>query len=93
MALPNTGALSGIFQPDGRNISPANSLDTTVPTTHLGVFNTLDSSGEWTLFVADVAAGETMTLNSWQLTVNPVPEPSAAVLGVLGLSLVWRRRR
>jgi subtilisin-like proprotein convertase family protein len=91
MASP-TGALSGNFQPDARNIFPLSSLDTTPRTASLGVFSG-DSSGDWTLFVADVASGGTMTLNSWSLTVNPVPEPSVALLGVLSLSLALRRRR
>jgi len=91
-----TGApLAGTFQSDGRNVSPTSTtavMDAATRTANLGVFNTLDSAGTWTLFVADTASGGTMTLNSWQLTV--VPEPSAAALGALSLaSLVLRRRR
>ena len=84
--------LVGTYKPDGRNIDPAFSLDTTSSTANLGVFNGQNSNVKWTLFVADVASGGTMTLNSWQMTI--VPEPSAAALGALGLaSLVLRRRR
>jgi subtilisin-like proprotein convertase family protein len=93
MAAPLTGALSGTFQPDGRNINPSVSLDTTSRLASLGVFSTLDGNGDWTLFVSDSAAGGTMTLNSWTLTLNQVPEPSAALLGALGLALTLRRRR
>jgi len=93
-ATPPTGALVGTFLPDGRAVDPSVSLDTTPRTASLGVFNTGNSNGDWTLFVSDAASGGTMTLNSWQLTINPVPEPSVAGLGVLGLaSLVMRRRR
>jgi len=53
----------------------------------------LDPNGNWTLFVADQAAGETSTLQSWTLTITGVPEPSAALFGGLGVLLLLRRRR
>lgn len=96
-ATPTTGALVGTFQPDERNVSPTSTtavMDAATRTANLGTFTSLDGNGTWTLFVADVVPGGTMTLNSWQLSINPVPEPSAAALGVLGFgSLVLRRRR
>ena len=91
--VPGTGPVAGSYQPDGRNVSPSNSLNTTVRTAPLSVFTGLDANGEWTLFVADVAAGETMTLNSWSMTLNGVPEPAVGWLAALGLSLGLRRRR
>jgi hypothetical protein len=93
-AVPTTGTLSGTFQPDGRNVDPSNSLDTTPRTAKLSAFNGMNANGDWTLFVADVASGETMTLNTWSMTIIGVPEPSSAVLfGAAAGLLVWRRRR
>ncbi len=97
-ATPTTGALAGAYQPDGRNVSPTSTtavMDAATRTASLGAaFNTMDSNGTWTLALFDVAPGSTMALNSWSLTINPVPEPSAAGLAAMGLvSLVLRRRR
>jgi subtilisin-like proprotein convertase family protein len=93
-AVPTTGTLSGTFQPDGRNVDPSNSLDTTPRTAKLSAFNGMNANGDWTLFVADVASGETMTLNTWSMTIIGVPEPSSAVLfGAAAGLLIWRRRR
>lgn len=90
---PSSGTLTGAYQPDGRNVSPSNSLATTPRTAPLAGFNGLDANGEWTLFVADVASGETMTLNSWSMTITGVPEPSVGGLASLGAALALRRRR
>ena len=91
--VPTSGSVTGDYQPDGRKISPSASLDTSPRTAPLSAFNGMDANGEWTLFVADVASGETMTLNSWSMTLTGVPEPAAALLGTLGLFLALRRRR
>lgn len=92
-AGPNSGTLTGNYQPDGRNANPSISLGTTPRSAPLAGFNGLDANGEWTLFVADVASGETMTLNSWSMTLTGVPEPSVAFLAALGVALTLRRRR
>jgi hypothetical protein len=89
--------LTGAWQPDGRTNSPASVLDTNPSTAGLGVFNGLNASGDWTLFVADVSSGGTNELTGWQLIINPVPEPSAWILGLLGMGMVsgfyrWKRK-
>ncbi len=92
-AIPNSGVASGFFQPDARTIDPANSLDTSSRTAFLSSFHGLDANGEWTLFLADVATGETMFLESWSLTIQGVPEPATAAMAALGIGLILYRRR
>lgn len=51
----NGGALvTGTYQPDGREVSPLLSLDTTPRTAFLSSFTGLDPNGEWVLFVVDI---------------------------------------
>ena len=91
--------LTGTWQPDGRNTDPATVTDGFSPNTSLANFNTLDYSGNWTLFFADMATGDTSTLTSWSLDIEVVPEPiTAALLVFAGLGAaaqgvkIWRRR-
>ncbi len=91
---PNGGPITGTWQPDGRNIHPAISLDTTARTAGLDVFDDLDANGNWTLFLADVSAASTATLNSWGIEIVGVPEPSTwALLATGGIGVWWRLRR
>ena len=92
-AIPDFGTVSGTFQPDARTDDFSASLDTSPRSAFLSSFNGLDANGLWTLFVADAATGDTMTLNRWSLTITGVPEPSVAWLGAAGFALVLRRRR
>jgi subtilisin-like proprotein convertase family protein len=80
--------VTGVWQPDGRTTSPATVLATDPSTAGLSVFDNLNASGDWTLFIADLSTGGTSELNSWQLNFNAVPEPSVAALGVLGAGLL-----
>lgn len=87
--------ITGTFQPDGRNVDPLTVTDASPRTTNLGDFIGADPTGVWSLFIADVSAGDEATLVSWSisLTGDVVPEPSIAILGALGLLLSFRRRR
>ena len=91
--IPASGSLSGIYQPDARAIDPDNSLDTTPRTAFLSSFNGLDPNGNWTLYVADVTTGDTMTVANWSLTISGVPEPATGLLAFLGASLYCVRRK
>jgi len=92
-AIPASGPVTGFFQPDGREIDPDNSLDTTPLTALLSSFVGLDANGDWTMYVADVSSGDTMRLESWSLTINGVPEPATATLLAAGALGMLRRRR
>jgi subtilisin-like proprotein convertase family protein len=55
--------------------------------------------GQWTLFLADLSAGDQSTLVSWDLSISVVPEPVTwalmifgGVLGAVGLAR-WRTAR
>lgn len=85
--------LTGTWQPDGRTSSPATVLDTDPSTAGLGLFDGLNPSGTWTLFIADLSPGGTSQLNSWQLIITPVPEPSVLALGFLGAGVAAFMRR
>lgn len=88
-------ALSGTFQPSGRNIHPLTALDTTPRTAALSAFTSDPAAGEYRLYIADVSSGDTATLVSWSLTLTgqAIPEPGTAALGLLaGLTLLRRRR-
>lgn len=55
---------------------------------NLNAFNTTDANGAWTLFFADLSAGDTSTLTSFSVNVTAVPEPVNVALGLLGFCLV-----
>jgi len=80
--------LTGVWQPDGRTTSPASVLDTDPSTAGLSVFDNLNASGSWTLFLADLSPGGTSELVSWQLDFYTVPEPSIVALTIAGLAVV-----
>lgn len=93
----NGGApLTGIWQPDGREMDPQLVVGTDPRTAFLGSFNNLDPNGTWTLFVADMATGYQSTLVDWSLTIITVPEPSTfqflAAFGAFAAASGWWRR-
>jgi subtilisin-like proprotein convertase family protein len=85
--------LTGTWAPDGRNVDPASALNTDPRTALLGSFNGQDPSGQWTLFISDVADGAQGSLVNWGLVITAVPEPSTAVLMLLGLGGFYAVRR
>jgi subtilisin-like proprotein convertase family protein len=87
--------LTGIWQPDGRNVDPATVTDASPRTAMLSEFQGLDPAGTWVLFVADMSAGGVSVVNSWGLEVAAVPEPGTLALGVIGaaLCLAFMRRQ
>jgi hypothetical protein len=94
LAMSGSGFVTGIYQPDGRTEDPATVLDSSPRDAFLGSFVGQNPNGAWTLFLADVAAGGTSTLQSWTLEITGVPEPSCVLLAtvfVIG-SLGVRRR-
>lgn len=92
-------SLSGSsWAPDGRNLDPTgdpNLFGSTSPNTFLSSFNGFDPNGQWTLFLADLSAGDQSTILSWTLDITTVPEPSTLALtgmGLVGGMLLIRRR-
>ena len=75
------GVVQGTWQPDGAGLS---------------IFNGLDASGTWSLYLVDESAGGVMTVNSFglQAEVTATPEPSTLALAALGgLGMLWQLRR
>jgi hypothetical protein len=94
----SSGQLTGTWQADGRNISPSSSPATFDSASRVG-FNSyanLNPNGSWTLFFADMSAGDQSQLVSWELDVTAVPEPVNVALVIFGgltavISFVVRR--
>jgi subtilisin-like proprotein convertase family protein len=87
--------LTGLWQPDGRNVHPLTVLDTVTPTAFLSSFNGGSGSGTWTLFLADVAGGQQSVIETWsvEITTVAVPEPGTAGLIAFGLIATAMSRR
>ena len=91
-----TDSFNGMYQPDGRNVHPLSALDTDSRTTPLSLFTTTTPTGDWRLFIADVASGEEATLVNWSISMTgtAVPEPASILLVAMGAcSALTRRRR
>jgi hypothetical protein len=96
LGQPNVGTiLTGTWQADGR-LHP---LDVGRPN-QLNVFNGFAGTGNWTLTLADLAPGGTMTLDSFTLTLTgetaAVPEPAATTAWTAAALLaggLWMRRQ
>jgi len=91
-SAPN-GPLSGTYAPDGETLRP---LEPPSHFTSAPYQNALDATfagtspdGTWTLFFADaVSGGGSVTVNSWSLGLDPLPEPVNVALGIFGLCAV-----
>lgn len=65
-----TGSLTGLWQPDGRNIDPNEVLNTDSRTKMLSTFNGVAANGQWRLFLSDVSVGGLSKLQGWDLVVT-----------------------
>jgi subtilisin-like proprotein convertase family protein len=54
----------------------------------LTAFNNVDASGDWTVFFADLGAGDTSILNSFTINLTAVPEPVTVALGGFAVILL-----
>lgn len=97
--LNGNDQLTGFWAPDGRNISPLSppaAFDTAPVTATLDSFVGTNPNGLWTFYIADVSGGASGILESWELSVTTVPEPSTLALAIVGgllLGGVFRRRK
>ena len=83
------GTLTGVWQPDGRNVSPLAAISAVPQSATLDSFNGMNPNGDWTLFIADTSPIGAGTLTSWGIQVtgnrNPVPDGGNTLL-LLGLA-------
>ncbi|HTH49950.1 MAG TPA: hypothetical protein VMB21_20725 [Candidatus Limnocylindria bacterium] len=89
-------ALTGTWQPDGRNVDPQSVTSTTIRTSSLSGFDSQDANGTWSLYLVDLSPGGQAKLNSWSLDIIAVPEPLETGLIVAGALTLWsvgRKRR
>lgn len=94
--IPVDGLLTGVWQPDGRNVDPGSAVWDAPRAALLDQFSGMDPNGSWNLFVADLSTGGEFELRSWSIQITPVPEPETyAVVGGAGMMLwaMFRRRR
>ena len=73
---PGGSPLTGAWEPDGRDLDPANVTDTSARATSLTNFNNLNASGEWTLYLADMDSGGTNMLVEWGLDITSMAYPA-----------------
>jgi subtilisin-like proprotein convertase family protein len=98
---PGGAMLTGLWQPDGRNVSPFSALDTSPRNALLSSFDGMDANGLWTLFVSDVSPVGSGTLVDWSVTVtgdtvtSGVPDggSTAALLAAALAGLLTIRRK
>ncbi len=98
----NSGQVIGTWSSDGRDIDPQSSpdaFDSVSTAANLTQFTGLNGNGQWSLFVANLAASGSApaTLTGWSLdfALAPVPEPGTYALvgmGLISLLSRWRRR-
>src|SRR5439155_240043 len=81
-----SGQLTGIWQADGRSIDPSSSPSSFDSAGRIGFnsYTNMNPNGSWTLFFADMSAGEQSQLVSWELDISAVPEPVNVALAIFG---------
>jgi len=85
--LNGIGQLTGSWRPDGVNIDPQSSpslFGSTGATALLSSFDGTNPNGTWTLFLADLAAGNQSQEGPVTVTVVTVPEPATLALAAAG---------
>jgi hypothetical protein len=87
-AIPDTGHVTGAYAVDGRNVDPPLVSEVNARSAFWDSFDGLAPNGQWTLFIADMAAGNTMILNAWSLRVEAAPEPSLPLLRLVSCLLL-----
>lgn len=76
---PSAGVpLTGTWEPDARTADPAVVTDASARTATLASFNSLNASGEWTLYLADLESGGTNQLHEWALEITGAVYPALA---------------
>lgn len=94
---PVPSPVTGLWQPDGRLVSPVDVVESDPREGMLSSFEGLDPNGRWTLFIADFDGGGEATLVRWGITVTAVPEPwQSSLFGGLALggwAIIRRRGR
>jgi hypothetical protein len=79
--------VTGVFQPDGRAVSPfsADLNSPTAATRTLAEFNNMAADGSWTLSLVRIDSLEASTLESWsiEVTTTTVPEPGTVLPSML----------
>lgn len=85
--------LTGVWQPDARNVDPSAVTSDSPRDAFLSVFSGGAANGNWTLFAADLQSGGASQIESWGLEFTAVPEtrhfPMIAGAGMIGVAL-WR---
>jgi subtilisin-like proprotein convertase family protein len=72
--MQNPGSLPTVsYTPDGGNLS---------------AFDSGNPNGTWTLFFADLSAGNTSILNGWSLDITAVPEPVNVAMVIFGVGFI-----
>jgi subtilisin-like proprotein convertase family protein len=97
--LNGSGQLTGNWQPDARPLDSHNfgNIQNSTPRTEmLSSFINQSPNGNWTLFIADLSAGEHSTVTSWGMQITAVPEPkeyAELVSLALAVFVIVKRKR
>jgi subtilisin-like proprotein convertase family protein len=70
--INGSGQLTGTWQPDSAGVS------------FTSAYQNSSGNGSWSIFFADLDAGDQSTLVSWSLDVTPVAEPINTALAIFG---------